>query len=138
MPDNFSQANPPNVGEEFGYSDYVDPVHEWEIGAKQEFKAETDINTILRKYVDTGEWQEAPELLARDTFFNAVEAVTDYQDAMDLIAESDEIFNGLPAEIRARFNNSPSELIDWLSSGANTAEALELKIVGENFSGTIP
>jgi len=95
---------------------------------KQSFKKECDINRIMAKYLKTGEI--SPKAISQRTaVFADVSNVGDYQAGMEQIKEADEAFNGLPAKIRARFNNNPGELLDFCADPDNKPEAIDLGII---------
>lgn len=55
--------------------------------------------------------------------------VDDYVTARQRIAETEEDFAGLPALIRARFQNNPALLVQWLANPGNHEEAVKLGIL---------
>jgi phage internal scaffolding protein len=93
--------------------------------AQQHFKEECDINTILQKFNITGLLPESP-LSPRYGDFTGI---GDYHTALNRVIEAQEGFEALPAQIRARFNNNPAELIEFLDNEENMAEAIDLGIV---------
>lgn len=50
----------------------------------------------------------------------------DFQSAMALIAEANQSFMALPAELRARFRNDPGAFVDFCSDEANADEIVKL------------
>jgi phage internal scaffolding protein len=93
--------------------------------AQQHFKEECDINTILQKFSITGILPEAP-LSPRYGDFTGI---SDYHTALNRVIAAQEEFDGLPAPIRARFDNDPSKLIEFLEDDKNRPEAEELGLV---------
>jgi phage internal scaffolding protein len=93
--------------------------------AQQHFKDECDINTILEKFSITGILPEAP-LSPRYGDFSGI---SDYHTAMNRVLAVKDEFESLPAQIRARFNNDPTELIEFLNDDNNRPEAEELGLV---------
>lgn len=93
--------------------------------AQQHFKEECDINTILQKFSITGILPEAP-LSPRYGDFTGI---GDYHTALNRVIAAQEEFEALPAQIRARFDNDPAKLIDFLDNEANRPEAEELGLV---------
>jgi phage internal scaffolding protein len=92
---------------------------------QQHFKDETDINNILRQFNITGLLPENP-LSPRYGDFTGI---SDYQSALNAVIAAENEFDGLPAQIRARFNNNPEELINFLENADNKAEALALGLI---------
>lgn len=93
--------------------------------AQQHFKEECDINTILQKFSVTGILPEAP-LSPRYGDFSGI---GDYHTALNRVIAAQEEFEGLPAQIRARFDNDPAKLIEFLDDEANRPEAENLGLV---------
>jgi len=93
--------------------------------AQQHFKEECDINTILQKFNVTGILPEAP-LSPRYGDFTGI---GDYHTALNRVIAAQDEFEALPAQIRARFDNDPAKLIEFLDDEANRPEAEELGLV---------
>lgn len=92
---------------------------------RQEFRAECDINVIMRRYQQTGvlEFTNKREAQYADVTGH------DYQTAMDLVANARTAFEELPSSIRARFNNDPGELLDFVHDPESYDEAVELGLL---------
>ena len=93
--------------------------------AQQHFKEECDINTILQKFNITGILPEAP-LSPRYGDFTGI---GDYHDALNRVIAAQEEFEALPAQIRARFDNNPEKLIEFLDNSDNRSEAEQLGLI---------
>ena len=93
--------------------------------AQQHHKDECDINNILRQFNITGLLPESP-LSPRYGDFTGI---GDYHTAMNRVIAAQEEFEALPAQIRARFNNDPAQLIEFLENSDNRPEAEELGLV---------
>lgn len=93
--------------------------------AQQHFKEECDINTILQKFNITGILPEAP-LSPRYGDFSGI---GDYHTALNRVIAAQDEFDALPAQIRARFDNDPAKLIEFLDDEANRPVAEELGLV---------
>jgi len=92
---------------------------------QQHFKDETDINNILRQFNITGLLPESPLSPRYGDFTN----IGDYHTALNAVIEAQDGFDGLPAQIRARFNNDPALLIDFLADENNRSEAEKLGLL---------
>lgn len=92
---------------------------------KQEFKEECDINTILKRFNITG---QLPTDVRMPTFGD-FSTVHDFQTAVNAIAEANEAFDEMPAEIRARFGNDPGAFVAFCSEPKNLEEARRLGLV---------
>lgn len=90
---------------------------------QQHFAEEADINTIVRKFIKTG---ELPEPVAMPTFADFTEQVDDYQSAMNMVLEARDSFMQLPPATRERFGNDPQQLMEFLADKDNLAEARKL------------
>jgi len=93
--------------------------------AQQHFKEECDINTILQKFNISGILPEQP-LSPRYGDFTGI---GDYHTALNRVYAAQDEFEALPAQIRARFNNDPAQLIEFLENSDNRPEAEELGLV---------
>ena len=94
---------------------------------QQHFKDETDINNILRQFNVTGLLPESP-LSPRYGDFSGI---GDYQSALNAVIAAESEFEALPAQIRARFNNDPAALIDFLDDDNNREEAVKLGLLDQ-------
>ena len=92
---------------------------------QQHFKDETDINNILRQFNVTGMLPEAP-LSPRYGDFSGI---VDYHSALNAVIAAEDSFMTLPAQIRARFENDPAQLIDFLGDENNRSEAEKLGLL---------
>jgi phage internal scaffolding protein len=93
--------------------------------AQQHFKDECDINNILRQFNITGLLPDQP-LSPRYGDFSGI---GDYHTALNRVIAAQDEFDGLPANIRARFDNDPANLIEFLENEKNRPEAEELGLV---------
>jgi len=93
--------------------------------AQQHFKEECDINTILQKFNITGLLPESP-LSPRYGDFTGI---GDYHTALNRVFAAQDEFDSLPATIRARFDNDPANLIEFLNDENNRPEAEKLGLV---------
>jgi phage internal scaffolding protein len=93
--------------------------------AQQHFKDECDINNILRQFNITGLLPEAP-LSPRYGDFTGI---GDYHTALNRVIAAQDEFEALPAQIRARFDNDPANLIEFLDDVNNRPEAEKLGLV---------
>jgi len=93
--------------------------------AQQHFKDECDINTILQKFNISGLLPEQP-LSPRYGDFTGI---GDYHTALNRVIAAQDEFDALPAQIRARFNNDPAQLIEFMENSENRPEAEELGLV---------
>jgi len=94
---------------------------------KQSFKDECDVNTIMNRYLATGEMpvinQQAPQYLD-------VTAI-DYQEAMEFVAGAQSLFNELPSQVRNRFQNDPAAFLDFCGNEKNRPEMAEMGLLSD-------
>lgn len=94
---------------------------------KQEFAKECDINEIVRRFGITGELPNGVAMPSSGDF----EGVTDFHSAMNLVRQAQDEFLLLPAEVRARFNNDPGQVLAFLEDGRNRDEAMKLGLISK-------
>lgn len=89
---------------------------------QQQFKEESDINTIVDRFMKSG---VMPNPVNMPQFMD-YEGVFDFQSAMNVVRQADENFMRLDAKVRARFNNSPQEFLEFFANPENVDEAIRL------------
>lgn len=90
---------------------------------RQSMKDETDINRIVARYRQTG---FLSYVNAMTPSYVNISDVNDYRDALEQMRKTDTFFEGLPAKVRARFENNPVVFLDFIVDPANEAEAITL------------
>ena len=98
--------------------------------AQQHHKDECDINVILERFGKTG---QVPVNAISGTYGD-FSGVYDYHTALNAIIASENEFAALPAQIRNKFQNDPSNLVQFLDNPENRVEAEKLGLV--NISST--
>lgn len=96
--------------------------------AKQSFAKEADINNIMAQYLKTGVLPAGE----RQPLYGDFSDVEDYKHVLQRISETESDFALLPSEVRGKFQNSPENLLLWLSDPANKSEAVQLGIIAGN------
>lgn len=94
--------------------------------AQQQFKEESDINFIADRFKLTG---EMPQLTDGFEWGANFDAIFDYQTAQNAIVAGNNAFMALPAKLRARFQNDPQLLMDFLEDRDNEQEARKLGLL---------
>jgi len=89
---------------------------------QQQFKEESDINTIVDRFMKTG---HLPEPASMPQYVD-YEGVFDFQSAMNVVRQADENFMRMDAKVRARFHNSPQEFLEFFANPDNVEEAVRL------------
>lgn len=91
---------------------------------QQQFKDEADINSIMRKY---GADPVAFNALTRQGGVYAdFSHLKDYHGMLQDVADAQDAFASLPAQIRSRFANDPGSLISFLQDEKNHTEGVSL------------
>ena len=88
----------------------------------QQFKEECDINNIMKRYTQTGEWSH---VAAKIPQYLDVQ-VKDFSEAMDMVEGASEMFMELPSDIRTRFDNDPGAFLAFAENPENLAEMAEM------------
>lgn len=88
----------------------------------QSMKEDADINVILKRFGITGELPQNYRPPIEADFVD----VFDYQSARNALIEADRRFMEMPAELRARFDNDPQKVVDFLLEPKNLDEAIRL------------
>lgn len=92
---------------------------------KQEFADEVNINTIVRRFGLTGELPKD----FRSPMYGDFDMVTDFKSAVDAVVRAGDEFDRMPAELRARFDNDPQKLLEFVADEGNRDEAIKLGLV---------
>lgn len=93
---------------------------------KQSFKDECDINTIVRKYSQTG---VLTHVRTTRPMFGDFTKVSSYQEALNAVMAAQDSFMTLDPKIRARFGNDPQQFLDFIDDPSNLDEARRLGLV---------
>lgn len=107
---------------------HVSPVspHGGESLTDQQYRAECDINHILKVYGATGRLPVHGEGVSGD-----FSSIGDYQACLDKINKAKDEFMALPSEIRSRFGHDPAAYVEFVLDPANTKECIRLGIKEE-------
>jgi phage internal scaffolding protein len=89
---------------------------------QQQFKEESDINTIVDRFMKSGVLPTPVNMPQYVDF----EGIFDFQTAMNAVRVADENFMRMDAKVRARFNNSPQEFLEFFANPENIPEAIRL------------
>lgn len=89
---------------------------------QQQFKEDVDINVLLERFKVTGQMPQGVRLPTYGDF----SAVTDFRSAQDAILKAKNAFMELPASVRAKFDNDPQKLLEFVSDPANKEEAIKM------------
>lgn len=94
--------------------------------AQQSAKDECDINCILQNMARGVH----PDVSGRQPQYgDFTSTANDYHDALNMVIAAKEAFDGLSADVRARFKNDPAELLDFVHNEENREEAISLGLI---------
>lgn len=100
---------------------------------KQSFRDEANINNIMHKYVKTGIMPSGN----RKPMYGDFSSGEEFQSIMDRVVAAELDFSALPSDIRDRFGNKATNLLDFLADPANEQEAQELGLLPKE-SAAVP
>lgn len=89
---------------------------------RQAMKDECDINVIMRKYERSGLLEHVNRFQGEYGDFAAI----DFQDAMNTVVAATEMFESVPARIRAKFGNDPGAFLEFATDAKNMDEMRSL------------
>lgn len=94
---------------------------------QQQFMEDADLNVIARRYgLDKTQLPTAP---LDPRFYADVSNVPDLRTLMDIAHDAREKFAELPPKVRARFNNEPAQLWEFVNDPDNADEAVKLGLL---------
>lgn len=91
---------------------------------KQSFAEQVNINTIIKKVARTG---LVPQ--RSGAFYGDFSDGLSYQESLAKINAANDAFMELPADLRTKFDNDPSNLINFLADPKNKDEAINLGLL---------
>lgn len=92
---------------------------------QQSGKDECDINVLMKRYAQTG---VLPPARDGDPVYADVSAM-DFTASMNQVARVNGFFSRMPADVRARFLNSPAVMLEFCADPANAVEAAKLGLI---------
>lgn len=102
---------------------------------KQEFKAECDINSIIKLYKQTGQITHIKQAAAQGAYADLPEPL-DFQQSLNLVMEAEASFMTLPSKVRDRFGNDPAQFLGFMADPANFEEIINLGLATRRPSET--
>ena len=90
---------------------------------QQQFKDETNINNIMAKYRKDG---IVTHLNTYQGQYGNFIGAADYQTALNRVIAAREMFEEIPADIRARFGNDPAAFLSFVQDPQNLEEMREM------------
>lgn len=93
---------------------------------EQAHATDSDINVIMLRYQKTG---VLPQGNGGTLVFGDLSDVPTYLEAQIILANANESFAQLPANVRERFMNDPSKFLAFMEDDSNYDEAVKLGLV---------
>lgn len=93
---------------------------------KTNFKDECDINVIMRKYQKTG---QLPLSSRGEGVFGDFSQLGDYQSCMEVVLNTQQQFETLPASLRRRFGHDIERYLEYVNNPDNVKEMTELGMI---------
>ena len=85
-----------------------------------------DVNYIMKRFERTGMLEHLNSAPGR---YEDLGDSISYQEALNRVMAAETAFEALPARIRARFENDPAQLLDFIADGRNREEAIALGLI---------
>lgn len=98
---------------------------------KQSFVAECDINNIIKQYRLTGQVRHISAKAAQGTYEDLPDPM-EFQDALNVVIQSEEAFATLPSHVRDRFGNDPEQFLQFMANPSNQDEIIKLGLGKDN------
>ncbi len=95
---------------------------------KQCFTKDADINVIIGRHIKGGPLGSG-EVATRQGIFADVSSGDSFRDILDKTRVAQQAFEGLSSDVRSRFANDVSKLLDFVCDEANRDEAIELGLL---------
>lgn len=93
------------------------------IRTQQQFKEQCDVNQIMKKYRATG---EITHLARKEGVFADFSQIPNLHEAFHSVSMARDAMQALPALIRLRFENDPSQLLAFMQDSNNYDEGVKL------------
>lgn len=94
---------------------------------KQQFKDECSLKEMVKRFQSGRSRGLTSNILS--PMYGDVSNVGSFQDCCNVITKAKEEFLTLPSDVRDRFRNNPSELVEFMADENNREEAIRLGLV---------
>lgn len=92
---------------------------------KQSFRDQCDINKIMDRHLKTGQIAHVNNHQPQYGYATSL----DFTQAMRLVTQAQDMFDGLPSTIKDRFNNNPAQFLDFAQDANNADEMQDLGLL---------
>lgn len=96
---------------------------------QQHYAKEADINNIMRRYSKTGLLVDPSVVSSRVPRFGDFSDIQDFQTISNRIREAENAFMALPSDVRSKFENDVSKVLDFVADEKNAEEARKLGLL---------
>ena len=90
---------------------------------EQSHKEDVDMHNIMRQFEKTG---IVKHVAAHAGTYGDYVGAPGFQEAMNIIAKAESMFESVPAKIRAKFDNDPGKFVDFMQAPENYQAILDL------------
>lgn len=97
---------------------------------QQHHATDADINVLVKRFGITD--GAVPPAALDPHYFADFSDAPDFRTALDRVRLAKERFAELPADLRNRFNNDPTELFAWVTDEKNAERAVELGLLAKS------
>lgn len=105
---------------------------------EQSHAAACDINNIVARAVKS-QYIPYSETALKTAFYGDVtNAPRDFMEAQNYVLRVQEVFDGLPSELRERFDNEPSKFVKFVENPKNRAECIQMGLIAPEPSQSAP
>jgi phage internal scaffolding protein len=102
---------------------------------QEQFAEESEINNILRSHDRNGVIEH---INRGNAIYGDFSNITDFSDALDQIKEAQEEFQGIPWQIREKFENDAGQFFKFASNPDNIQELREMGLADPKPSEAMP
>lgn len=92
---------------------------------QQQYKDSCDVNTIMKRYEQTG---VLTHVHAKEGRYSDLGEPKDLMDAMTRLHKAEDAFRTLPASLREKCQHQPAKFLEMLQDGSNDEELIKLGI----------
>lgn len=94
---------------------------------QRQYKDDVDINNIVQKSLRGLQ----PTINGKIPMYGDISGIPTFKEMMDITSKANQNFMKLPAEVRGRFHNNTTELVEFISDEKNYDEAVEMGFISE-------
>lgn len=88
-----------------------------------------DINTIMSRYKQYG---TLPTLIKTNPQYGDFSDTKSYQESLEIVQKAKEQFQGLSAQVRARFENDPAQFLEFAGNKNNKEEMAQMGLLKDS------